>query len=112
MLIEFLVKVIQQIGHKKLYTITDLIHDTIPSFRIDYLPERCNQNLLFPTKLSLEQNNQIMKKLNLIQKIIKLQMELIQDGITQKYAKKRGRCSRNTFFHTNTNILVSQVDIT
>ena len=51
----------------KLYTITEVIHDTIPSYRIDYLPERYNQNLLLPTKLSLEQNNQVMKELNLIQ---------------------------------------------
>ena len=51
----------------KLYTITEVIHDIIPSYRIDYLPERYNQNLLLPTKLSLEENNQIMKELNLIQ---------------------------------------------
>ena len=51
----------------KLYTITEVIHDTIPSYRIDYLPERYNENLLLPTKLSLEQNNEVMKKLNLIQ---------------------------------------------
>ena len=51
----------------KLYTITEVIHDTIPSYRIDYLPERYNENLLLPTKLSLEQNNQVMKNLNLIQ---------------------------------------------
>ena len=50
-----------------LYTITEIIHDTIPSYRINYLPERYNQNLLLPTKLSLEQNNQVMKELNLIQ---------------------------------------------
>ena len=29
----------------KLYTITEVIHDTIPSYRLDYLPERYNQNL-------------------------------------------------------------------
>ena len=51
----------------KLYTITEVIHDTIPSYRIDYLPERYNENLLLPTKLTLEQNNKIMKELNLIQ---------------------------------------------
>ena len=51
----------------KLYTITEVIHDTIPSYRIDYLPERYNQNLLLPSKLTLDENNQIMKKLNLIQ---------------------------------------------
>ena len=51
----------------KVYTITEVIHDTIPSYRIDYLPERYNQNLLLPTKLPIEENNQIMKKLNLIE---------------------------------------------
>ena len=51
----------------KLYTITEVLHDTIPSYRIDYLPERYNQNLLLPSKLTLDENNQIMKKLNLIQ---------------------------------------------
>ena len=51
----------------KLYTITKVIQDTIPSYRIDYLPERYKENLLLPTKLSLEQNNKIMKELNLIQ---------------------------------------------
>ena len=51
----------------KLYTITEVIHDTIPSYRIDYLPERYNGNLLLPTKLSLEENNQVMKELNLFQ---------------------------------------------
>ena len=48
----------------KLYTITEIIHDTIPSYRIDYLPERYNQNLLLPTKLSLGENYQVMKELN------------------------------------------------
>ena len=51
----------------KLYTITEIIHDPIASYRLNYLPERYNENLLLPTKLSLEENNQVMKKLNLIQ---------------------------------------------
>ena len=51
----------------QLYAITEIIHDTIPSYRNDYLPERYNENLLLPTKLHLEQNNKIMKELNLIQ---------------------------------------------
>ena len=51
----------------EVYTITKVIHDTIPSYRIDYLPKRYNHHLLLPTKLTLEQNNQIMKSLNLIQ---------------------------------------------
>ena len=50
-----------------IYTVTEVIHDTIPSYRIDYLPERYNENLLLPTKLSLKENNEVMKKLNLIQ---------------------------------------------
>ena len=50
----------------KLYTISEVIHDTIPSYRIDYLPERYNENFSLPTKLSLEHNNQVMEELNLI----------------------------------------------
>ena len=30
----------------KLYTLTEVLHDTIPSYRINYLPERYNENLL------------------------------------------------------------------
>ena len=51
-----------------LYTVTEVIHNTIPSYRINYLHERYNENLLLPTKLTLEENNQVMKKLNLFQK--------------------------------------------
>ena len=50
-----------------LYTITEIIHDTVPSYRIDFLPERYYENLLLSTKLSLEQNNQFMKEINLFQ---------------------------------------------
>ena len=51
----------------KLYTITEVIHDSTPSYRINYLLERYNENLLLPTKLSLDENNHVKKKLNLIQ---------------------------------------------
>ena len=51
----------------KLYTITEVKYDTIPSYRMDYLSERYNENLLLPTKLTVEEDNQVMKKLNLIQ---------------------------------------------
>ena len=51
----------------KLYTKTEVIHDTIPSYRIKYLPARYIENLLLPTKLSLDENNQVMKELNLIE---------------------------------------------
>ena len=50
-----------------LYIIAEVIHDTIPTYRINYLPERYNENLLLLTKLSLQENNQVMKKLNLIE---------------------------------------------
>ena len=49
-------------------SITHIIHDTIPTYRINYLPGRYNENLLLQTKLSLEENNRNMKKLNLIEK--------------------------------------------
>ena len=51
----------------EVYTITEVIHDTIPSYRIEYLTERYNENLLLPTKLTLEENNRVVKELNLIQ---------------------------------------------
>ena len=51
----------------EVYTITEVIHDTIPSYRINYLPERYNEKLLLPTKLTLEENKKVMKELNLIQ---------------------------------------------
>ena len=51
----------------KLYTITEVIHDTIPSYKLNYLPERYNENQLLPKKLSFDENNRVMKELNLIQ---------------------------------------------
>ena len=51
----------------KFYTITKVIQDTIPSYRINFLPERYNRNLSRPTKLSLDENNKFMKELNSIQ---------------------------------------------
>ena len=79
-----------------LYTFTEIIHDTIPSYRINYLPEKYDENLLLPTKLSLEQNNQVMKELNLIQKYNKFQMEITEDQINEKYAKQCRHCNWNT----------------
>ena len=51
----------------KFCTKTEVIHDTIRSHRIEYLPKKCNENLLLPTKSTLEQNNKVMKELNFIQ---------------------------------------------
>ena len=45
----------------KLYTINEVVHDTIPSYKIKYSPERYNENLLLPTKLTLEEKNKVMK---------------------------------------------------
>ena len=49
----------------KLYRITEIINDTIPSYRIDNLKERYNESLLKKTELTLKQNKDVMKKLNL-----------------------------------------------
>ena len=49
-----------------LYTITEVIYDTISSYRNDYLPEKYNENLFSPTRLPLEENNQIKGDLKLI----------------------------------------------
>ena len=49
----------------KLYKITELIIDTIPIYRLDNLPERYNEALLKKTKLTMKENNSVMKKLNI-----------------------------------------------
>ena len=49
----------------KLYEITEIINDTIPAYKIDKLPERYNESLLKKTELSMKQNDNIMKKLNI-----------------------------------------------
>ena len=49
----------------KLYKVTELINDTIPSYKIDKLSERYNESLLKKTELTLEENDAVMKKLNL-----------------------------------------------
>ena len=49
----------------KLYKITEIIKDTIPSYRIDNLPERYNEALLKMTGLTMKENNSVIKKLNI-----------------------------------------------
>ena len=49
----------------KLYTITEVIHDTIPSYRINYLPERYNEHLLKKSKLTFDENTAVMSKLKI-----------------------------------------------
>ena len=49
----------------KVYKITEIIKDTIPAYKINNLPERYNESLLKKTELSLKQNKDVMKALNL-----------------------------------------------
>ena len=49
----------------KLYKITEVINDTIPSYKIDNLKERYNESLLKKTGLTMKENKDVMKKLNL-----------------------------------------------
>ena len=44
-----------------LYKITEIINDTIPSYRLDNLKERYNESLLKKTELTLKENNTVMK---------------------------------------------------
>ena len=49
----------------KLYMITEVIHETIPSYHIDFLPERYNQSILKKSKLTLGENDQVMSNLKI-----------------------------------------------
>ena len=49
----------------KLYKITEVINDRIPSYKIDNLQERYNEALLKKTELTMKENNSVMKKLNI-----------------------------------------------
>ena len=49
----------------KLYKIIEIIIDTIPAYKIDNLKERYSESLLKKTELTMKENNNVMKKLNL-----------------------------------------------
>ena len=49
----------------KLYKITEIINDTIPSYKIDNLSERYKESLLKKTDLTLKENDNVMKKLKI-----------------------------------------------
>ena len=49
----------------KLYKTTEIINDTMPSYKIDNLLERFNESLLKKTNLTMKENNSVMRKLNL-----------------------------------------------
>ena len=50
----------------KLFKITELVNDTIPSYKIDNIKERHNEALLKKTELAMKENNTVMKKLKII----------------------------------------------
>ena len=49
----------------RLYKITEIINDTIPSYHINNLKERYNESLLKRTELTMKENNSVMKKLKI-----------------------------------------------
>ena len=49
----------------KLYKITEIVNDTMPSYKINNLPERYNESLLKKADLKLKEYDNVMKKLNL-----------------------------------------------
>ena len=49
----------------KLYKISEINNDTIPSYRLDNLKERYNESLLKKTDLTMKENNSVMKKLKI-----------------------------------------------
>ena len=49
----------------KLYKITEIINDTIPTYKINNLPERYNESLLKKTELTIKENDNVMKKLKI-----------------------------------------------
>ena len=49
----------------RLYKITEIINDSVSSYKINNLPERYNGSLLKKTNLTMKENNSVMKKLRL-----------------------------------------------
>ena len=49
----------------KLYKNTEIINNTIPAYKIDSLPERYNEALLKKTELTMKENKDVMRKLNI-----------------------------------------------
>ena len=46
----------------KLFEVTEIVRDTIPSYKTDQLPERYNEALLKKTNLSMKENDSVMEK--------------------------------------------------
>ena len=49
----------------KLYKITEIVNETIASYRHDNLKGRYNESFLKKTALSMKENDNVMKKLNI-----------------------------------------------
>ena len=49
----------------KLYKITEIVSDTIASYRLNNLKERYNEALFKKTELTMKENNTVMKKVNI-----------------------------------------------
>ena len=49
----------------KLYKTTEIINDTIPSYKINNLKERYNESILKKTELTMKENKGVMKKLRI-----------------------------------------------
>ena len=49
----------------KLYKVTEVVNDTIPSYRLDKLKERYNESFLKKTDLSMKKNDNVLKKLKI-----------------------------------------------
>ena len=49
----------------KLFKFTEIVNDTIPSYKINNIPERYNKSLLRKTKLTMKENDNVIKKLGI-----------------------------------------------
>ena len=47
----------------KLYEITEITNDTIPSYQLDKSSERCNETLLKKAELAMKEKDSVMKKI-------------------------------------------------
>ena len=48
-----------------LHKVTEIVNDTMPSYKINNLPERYNEFLLKKTELTLKENDAVMKKMSI-----------------------------------------------
>ena len=48
-----------------MYKITEIIKDTIPAYKFDNLNETYNESLLKKTELTMKENKDVMKKINI-----------------------------------------------